>query len=180
MIYLLDICQDPGSLKIILFIKELINIIFIVVPIGLIVFIAIDMFKNTVNTESEDKKNLAKSIKRLIFCALLFLVPTIVNATVDLVQQVIGEIPYVSCWSNATKEKVESLAITQAEEKLKIAKDKKTLEAITEAQTAVEQITDESKKSQYQKEVDELNKELKQKLEEEKQEKKTKELIVKT
>ena len=72
----MDACTNVGVLKVIYFIKLLLNIAFIAVPIGLIVFGLIDFSKSVASGDEKDgKKNLNLFIKRLIYGALVFCVP---------------------------------------------------------------------------------------------------------
>ena len=69
----MDACTNVGVLKVIYFIKLLLNIAFIAVPIGLIVFGLIDFSKSVASGDEKDgKKNLNLFIKRLIYGALVF------------------------------------------------------------------------------------------------------------
>ena len=91
----MDACTNVGILKVIYFIKLLLNIAFIAVPIGLIVFGLIDFSKSVASGDEKDgKKNLNLFIKRLIYGALVFCVPWIVNVVmiywVILLKMLIG------------------------------------------------------------------------------------------
>ena len=91
----MDACTNVGILKVIYFIKLLLNIAFIAVPIGLIVFGLIDFSKSVASGDEKDgKKNLNLFIKRLIYGALVFCVPWIVNVVMhllgDLTKMLIG------------------------------------------------------------------------------------------
>lgn len=79
-------CGGADILRIIKFVFILLDLVFFIVPIGLIVMIMIDFSKNVIaGKEDEMKKNLNVAIKRIIYCIVLFLVPTIVNFAVGLV-----------------------------------------------------------------------------------------------
>ena len=87
----MDACTNVGILKVIYFIKLLLNIAFIAVPIGLIVFGLIDFSKSVASGDEKDgKKNLNLFIKRLIYGALVFCVPWIVNVVMHLLKMLIG------------------------------------------------------------------------------------------
>ena len=64
---------------------------------GLIVMISIDFAKNVIAGKDDDmKKNLSLAIKRIIYCVAMFLVPTIVDATMGL----LGDSYSISsCWN---------------------------------------------------------------------------------
>lgn len=75
-----DPCKNIAVLKTILFVKKLINIVFILVPMVLIVMLCLDFAKNVMaSAEDEMRKNLKIAIKRLIYIVCLFLVPTVVD-----------------------------------------------------------------------------------------------------
>ena len=79
-----DACENISVLRTVLFIKKLLNIVFILVPIGLIVMLSIDFAKNVISGKDDEmRKNLNIAIKRLIFVVALFLVPTIVKFAIN-------------------------------------------------------------------------------------------------
>ena len=89
-IYLLNLlsgaCDNVNILRIILFIKNIINYAFILIPMGLIVMLSLDMAKNVVSDdESIQKKNFMMFIKRCIYVICLFSVPSFVNLVISLV-----------------------------------------------------------------------------------------------
>ena len=106
MIFFLGICEIPSVLKVVYFIKQLINIIRILVPIGLILMLLIDLFKSIIATdENSMKKSGSTIIKRILFAALVFLVPTIVNFAIGIVYDISGgDAHLLSCVVNADLE----------------------------------------------------------------------------
>lgn len=79
-------CGGADILRILKFVFILIDLVLFIVPIGLIVMIMIDFSKNVIaGKEDEMKKNVNMVIKRLIYCVVLFLVPTIVEFAVKMV-----------------------------------------------------------------------------------------------
>lgn len=82
-------CGGADILRIIKFAFTLINIVLFIVPIGLIVMIMIDFSKNVIaGKEDEMKKNVSIVIKRIIYCMVLFLIPTIVKFAIGLVSDI--------------------------------------------------------------------------------------------
>ncbi len=64
---LLNVCENPGVLKVLSFVLKLMDIVCFIVPMGLIVMISIDFFKNVIaSKEDEYKRNLNLVIKRLV------------------------------------------------------------------------------------------------------------------
>ena len=79
-------CGGADILRILKFVFILIDLACFLVPIGLIIMIMLDFSKNVIaGKEDEMKKNVSIVIKRLIYCVVIFLVPTIVNFAVKLV-----------------------------------------------------------------------------------------------
>lgn len=103
LINILDVCTEPEVLKVILYIQIILKYVFFIVPIGLILMMGLDFFKNvTAGREEDMKKNLSLAIKRLIFCVCMFFVPTIVSLVVDVVNDSIEDIniDYQNCLDN--------------------------------------------------------------------------------
>ena len=107
MFFLADICTNPDFLRVIYFGKKILNVGFIIMPIGLIIMLIIDVFKMmTASDEKNDKKSMKTIVTRIIFAVLLFFVPTIVSAVMNLVDN--GD-SYVSCITNANMETINKL-----------------------------------------------------------------------
>lgn len=106
-------CEDPEILKVILFIKKILEVAFIIVPIVLIVLITFDFIKSvTAGNEDTMKKNQKIVIKRLVYSVMLFFVIPIVNlvfsafGTSENFELISDEfqgkkVSYLSCWDNA-------------------------------------------------------------------------------
>ena len=56
LFHLIEVCNEPGTLRVVLFIKKILNVVFTAIPIGLIIIISIDMFKNIIASNDEAKK----------------------------------------------------------------------------------------------------------------------------
>lgn len=116
---LLSICDNIMILKVIYFIRTLLDIVCFVVPMGLILIISIDFLKSVISGKDDNmKKNLNLVIKRLINAVIVFLVPLIV----ELVINGIGafNVNYKECFK-ITEEKIEEKI---AEQKAKCTGDK--------------------------------------------------------
>lgn len=82
-------CGGAGVLRIIKFVFILLDMVFFLIPMGLILMMSVDIAKNVISgKDDEAKKNLNMAIKRLIFCVALFLVPTIVDFAIGLVSDI--------------------------------------------------------------------------------------------
>lgn len=128
----LDICEKSNFLSVIFLIKEVINIISIVVPIILIIMMGIDIFKMvTSNDDSNFNLNIKKIIGRTIAAVSVFFVPTFVNLLLNLLNQQSYSVG--SCWTNANSSTIASFrALEEAErqlEKQRIEKEKQDYEA---------------------------------------------------
>ena len=83
-----DPCSNPSILKIVFFVKEIIKLLFIIIPIGAIAMLSFDMAKNVINgDESNQRKNLNVFIRRIIMLVIVFLVPTIVRFFVSFLNE---------------------------------------------------------------------------------------------
>lgn len=108
-----SICMNASFLATVLFIKKIIEIIIIIIPIALILLVTIDMAKAVMaNDDNEIKKAQNLAIRRIIYAVVIFLVPTVIDATFNLLGK---EIEGLSCYSNATEENVDKLSAAQKE-----------------------------------------------------------------
>ena len=69
-------CENSSILSMLLLIKNLLNLLTIIVPIVLILYTMLDLIKNQIDV---DKKYLKVIGKRFIYAILIFLVPTIIS-----------------------------------------------------------------------------------------------------
>ena len=95
-------CDDVNVLRVMLVFKEILNIVFVLVPIILIVLVMIDIAKNVVSNKEDDMiKNRNLAIKRCIYAVVVFFVPTIVRVFMGAIGDL--GVDYDSCM-NVTKE----------------------------------------------------------------------------
>lgn len=98
---LLEFCEEPGILKILLFIQKILDIIFIIVPIGLIIMLSLDFAKNVINADDGASKTNKKIIERIIMTIFLFAVPYIIRIFISLTEDVFSKsLDYTSCLNN--------------------------------------------------------------------------------
>ena len=102
MNFLFYICDTLGFLRVMSLIRTVLDIIKFLIPIGLIVWIAIDLFKNVINPETKD--GLKKIGVRFIAAIIVFLLPTIIFGILSLFDNITGSPDYEAskCYSNAT------------------------------------------------------------------------------
>ena len=133
---ILDVCNDLSILGVILFIKNLLKIICVAVPILLLLFLTIDFTKATIESDSE-KMNKVKAIaiKRIVYAIIVFLVPVIVNGVMSLLGDSTN---FSSCYDMANNDNVQSLA--EANKLEQDAKKAKTEQAKKELDEKVKKI----------------------------------------
>ena len=99
---LIDLCSEPTFLGVIFFIKQLLKIAWIIIPMGLIVMAMVDLAKSVLaNGTDEMAKNGKVLIKRTILCIALYLIPTFVNAVINLMGDGVLDSDFVSCYKKA-------------------------------------------------------------------------------
>ena len=104
--FILLACDNSSVLNTILFIKHLIDIIFIVAPIVLVLLLTIDIAKNVINKDdSENKRNVNIAIKRVVYCLALFFVPLIIDGVMSYLDNY--NVNFATCYEKATEENVQ-------------------------------------------------------------------------
>ena len=95
---ILSICENSDVLKVIYFIKIIINIVKTIIPIALIILVTFDCAKGVISG-SEKVENILKVNKnRLLSAILIFTMPTIISIVLEVIDE---ETSYESCWVNA-------------------------------------------------------------------------------
>lgn len=105
MYFLLSGCQNPDVLRIVLLATKILDIVCIIIPIGLIIFLIIDLVKMMLSADQKQNKTLKTIINRIVFSVLIFFVPTIVTVIMTLLSNSgvdIGQ-DYKICFENANK-----------------------------------------------------------------------------
>lgn len=105
--HILAVCDNSSMLNTILFIKNMISIIFIVVPIVLVLLFSIDLFKNVFSQDSKDnQKNFKLGIKRIVYSIILMFVPLLIKTFMGMID---NYSKVANCYTIATEEKVQEL-----------------------------------------------------------------------
>lgn len=104
MYMLFNWCNESGVISVFKIIKAVLNVIRLAVPIGLIVWTMIELFKNVLNPDDKDSKK--KIMNRAIAAVIVFLVPVIVNLVMNLVDIGLGsgsgyDYNVSECWKKA-------------------------------------------------------------------------------
>lgn len=125
----LNVCEESGFLSVVLFIKGVIDLIQIIVPIILIIMSAVDIGKIVINPE---EKSVSKVIKRMITAVAVFFIPSFLNIFLDAAGQ--QSYTATACWTNANTSTIATLKANE--------------EAEREAQRKADQEADEKRKKE--------------------------------
>ena len=143
MFILNSTCDNASFLATVLFIKKLVKILSIVIPVILVLLLSMDMAKAVIaSDDNQIKKTQSLAIKRIIYSLIIFFVPIVVNATFNF----LGEkgVEGLACYNNADDVVVETLAQAEKESLLKYQEDiEKLIEAAKENKEAAEQALNE-------------------------------------
>ena len=131
-----NICESYSFLSVIVLIKYLMQLIQIALPILLIFFIVFDLIKALITNDSNlMTKTISVIGKRIFYTVLLFVVPTIISLVISILDNTTNSNnTFLSCYNNASMEKVESLKIQEQNlkeienKKIEEERDKKNLE----------------------------------------------------
>lgn len=115
MYFLLSGCQNPDVLSVIYLAKKILNLATTLIPIGVILFITIDIFKIVIGSDSDKtvKENQKLIIKRLVYSVLIFFAPTIVSIVMNSLSIIGLGTDYKQCIANANKETIGQARIQQ-------------------------------------------------------------------
>ena len=99
--FILDACSNVSVLGTILFIKKLVKIISIVVPVLLVLFVSIDFAKAVMASNDDDMKRAQSlAIKRIIAGLIIFFIPLIVDIAFTTLSD--KGAAGLSCYENAS------------------------------------------------------------------------------
>ena len=117
--YILEVCNNLSTLGVILFIKKLLKIISIIVPVLLVLLVSIDFSKAVIaSDDNEMKKVQSLAVKRILIALAVFFIPIIIETTFSLTDKTSG---WIGCYNNAEDSVVETLA--QADKEKLIQKE---------------------------------------------------------
>lgn len=122
IVYLLAIrCDDAGFLKIVLFAKNVMTILQIVIPILLIIALLFDAIKNLTDKDGWNKKTLQKMGLKILAAASVYFAPAIVN----LMLSIFGMQSFQenACWKNANQKYIDGLKQEIGIDNLEVKKD---------------------------------------------------------
>lgn len=125
------LCMNPLFLRIIYYCKVSLKILRIIVPILLIVKVGIDFYKGIITPD--DKDILSKIKNRFIACIIIFLIPTIINLFMGLLEKILEANYYngfTECYQFASLDYIKILEeknLKEEEEKFLSETEKKVL-----------------------------------------------------
>ena len=90
-------CDNLSVLRIVYFIKQLLSIAFILIPIALIVVITVDFARNVMSDEKTMKDNLRLLLRRFIYTVIIFFVPYIVRFSIN--HLVDSDVDFMKCYN---------------------------------------------------------------------------------
>jgi len=98
----MEACTNPDVLRVLLFAKNIVSIIFTIIPIAIIIMAMIDFSKSvTSSSADEQRKKIKIIIKRTLYGIIVFSVPFIVKSIVKIIENTFGEpLNYNSCIEN--------------------------------------------------------------------------------
>lgn len=122
-------CTEPGIVRVITFIKILLNFIRFLLPIGLIVMIILDFYKNMINGIDEKESVIKKSGNRILACVIVFCLPMIVNIIMALISKTgVTDNKYdenfATCYTEASFELANKL---EEDKKLKLEEEQEVI-----------------------------------------------------
>ena len=144
-------CGSTKFLRLIYLVKRIMNVSLNIIPIVLVVMLSIDFGKAMMSGEDGEQKKIMKLVvKRVIFFAAIFCIPSIVS----LANMLLGDlgVDFASCYNEVTYDKIqylegEEFLVNQAEKLVAKAEKELTMEAVENAQIYVNQIKDETLKT---------------------------------
>ena len=106
-----ELCSDSLIQAVVGTVNNALTLIQVAVPIVLIVFCTVDMFKAFTNGDDKERAKAWKgAIKRIIFAVIVFIVPWLVRLSLSLLSrlvdtngQVSGFETFLTCWDAAGK-----------------------------------------------------------------------------
>jgi len=107
---IIDACTNPDILRVIYFFLIMLDIVKISIPIGLIVMGIIDFSKSVVISDEQVQKKAAKLFfKRILYGALVFAVPWIIEVLMVTLGNLTEGVNFTDCIENANSEAIERL-----------------------------------------------------------------------
>ena len=118
------ICSNILFLRIIYFVKVILNILRFAIPIILIIKLAFIFYQNMLHPDDKNKI-LKEAFGKIVACLVIFFVPTMINLIVKLIENVMStSIDYQSCYESATLENIKYLEDLELKQSLQEDQEK--------------------------------------------------------
>ena len=106
-------CDTQLSIRIVYYLKVIINVIHFLIPLGLIIKVSLDLYKGVLSGSDNKGEILTKTRNRIIAAIIIFLVPTLVGALLSIFNDFGNTNSYkdsfYSCYMEASPELIESI-----------------------------------------------------------------------
>ena len=99
------------ALGILFFLKQLLKIAYIIIPIALIVMVSLDFFKGVINFGDDISKIFKLAMRRIVYAMFIFLIPSTVFALLNIVGITVKDSK--SCWAYADEVSVKEVRMMQ-------------------------------------------------------------------
>ena len=146
MIYLIYFAEVNDAcltmLGILFFIRELLKIVFILIPIGLIVMLTVDFVKGVISFGDDSKKILSIVLRRVIYTMVLFLIPTTIYGLFSALGVAVDDSE--SCWAYVNEKSVGDVQKILKDQEEKRAKERE--EELAKLNNKVKEKKETSKK----------------------------------
>ena len=154
---ILSLCTDGNVLKIIRYIKIIINTIFIIVPILLLVTASISYLKAISNGDNDSLAKTNKAmISKCIAAVIIFFIPLITKMIVRLAST--DENDYISCIENATPDGISNAYVINANDAVSKVKKSYNINDYNTAKEALRNVEDELEKRALTEELEKAKK----------------------
>jgi predicted peptidase len=154
---ILSICSNPDVLEVMVLVKLLIRAITIIVPIILIVVLSIDYMKAVSASDDTMVYKVTKNLPyRAVAALFIFFIPSLVKIVVFIADSDANDI--YSCIENANPELIQVTYQNNARTRLDRLKETLSLDDYNNAKITISEIDDNTIRTEYENELNELKK----------------------
>ncbi len=151
----LSICTNPEVLSVMKYVKIVIDIIRIVVPIALIIALMVSFARAVAGKGDDELSNsLKSSVNKILAAVIVFLIPTFVNVIIATLDA--KSIDFASCLNNATDENIRIAYNKQAETYVAIANESLLRADYNAAISKVNRLKDAEEQKKLQAQLEEI------------------------
>lgn len=156
---ILSFCDNATVLQVIFYVKIIIKIICIAVPIILIISMLIEGTKTVSSKEADIGDLLKKFTAKIIATILIFLIPTFIN----IIANVASADQHSSCLKSATKEGILNAKYNEIDKLIERVKTTYNRSDLQMLKIRINQLGENTKKQQYLNSISEIEKTIKKK-----------------